>query len=210
MSQVVKTHWLKLCEHLGAWSPIAESIYEDILDQYTQPHRRYHTMEHIEAVLREFDDARHLAKDPDLMEFALVMHDAIYNPRRDDNEERSAEFADIASHRLWIGGSFSSVTAFSARSGKMILASKHLTATDDPDTMLFLDLDLVILGKSRETFDRYDRQIRQEYWFVPDAVYRKKRKQVMASFLKRPSIYLTDHFKQKYEERARENIERIM
>ena len=97
MSQVVKTHWLKLCEHLGAWSPIAESIYEDILDQYTQPHRRYHTMEHIEAVLREFDDARHLAKDPDLMEFALVMHDAIYNPRRDDNEERSAEFADIAS-----------------------------------------------------------------------------------------------------------------
>jgi len=41
---------------------------------------------------------------------------------------------------------------------------------------------------------------------VPGFVYRMKRRSVLQSFLARPTIYSTDHFRARYEAQARINL----
>jgi predicted metal-dependent HD superfamily phosphohydrolase len=38
-------------------------------------------------------------------------------------------------------------------------------------------------------------------------MYRRKRLEILHSFLNRPAIYATEHFRDRYEIRARENLE---
>ena len=53
-----------------------------------------------------------------------------------------------------------------------------------------------------------DAQVREEYRWVPDPIYRAKRKEVLAGFLARPVIYGTERFRERFEVRARENLRR--
>ena len=70
-----------------------------------------------------------------------------------------------------------------------------------------VDVDLSILGRERKEFERYERGIREEYRWVPAPMYRRKRLEILHSFLNRPAIYATEHFRDRYEIRARENLE---
>ncbi len=45
---------------------------------------------------------------------------------------------------------------------------------------------------------------------VPSFIYRKKRKELLKSFLQKDSIYSFDYFKLKYENIARLNIDRAI
>src|SRR3989442_12745478 len=67
--------------------------YEDLVSRYAEAHRAYHTLAHIEHCLEEFEPARGLARDPSAIEMALWYHDAVYDPRAADNEEKSAALA---------------------------------------------------------------------------------------------------------------------
>lgn len=68
--------------------------------------------------------------------------------------------------------------------------------------------NLAILGKSEYEFDTYEAEVRREYAFVPEADFRLGREKVLKFFLERPSIYLTEFFRAKYEVRAKKNLER--
>ena len=67
---------------------------EELVGRYAEPHRRYHTLAHLEAVLDLVDEFAGEADDPDLVRLAAWFHDAVYDPQRDDNEERSAVLAE--------------------------------------------------------------------------------------------------------------------
>jgi predicted metal-dependent HD superfamily phosphohydrolase len=68
-------------------------VWAELLPRYSEPHRHYHNVQHIEECLREFEFGQHLAADPAAVELAILFHDAIYDPRRSDNEEQSAQLA---------------------------------------------------------------------------------------------------------------------
>ena len=70
-----------------------------------------------------------------------------------------------------------------------------------------LDIDLGILGTPRDVFESYDKEISQEYHWVPEADYRKGRTVVLDSFLERNEIYTTNAFFGRCEKQARENLE---
>jgi predicted metal-dependent HD superfamily phosphohydrolase len=171
-------------------------VREDILDllkgRYAEPHRRYHTLEHIEHCLREFDPRQ--AREPEAVELAIWFHDAIYDTRRSDNEERSA---------AWL----LELLPEAKRAAELILVTKHHKPST-PDEALLVDVDLAILGQPAERFDLYERQIREEYAWVPGPIFRMKRASIMRGFLKRPFIYGTDAFRAKYEAAARANLSR--
>ena len=71
-----------------------------------------------------------------------------------------------------------------------------------------LDIDLAILGQEQDIFKEYEDNIRKEYIYVPKEIFNPKRSEILQSFLDRKSIYLTDYFKDKYEEIARDNLKK--
>lgn len=90
------------------------------------------------------------------------------------------------------------------------MATLHNEIAQDKDQKLIVDIDLTILGATPEVYDEFERNVRKEYKMVPTFIYRKKRKELLKSFLNNPSIYSLDYFKEKYENVARHNINRAI
>jgi predicted metal-dependent HD superfamily phosphohydrolase len=59
---------------------------------------------------------------------------------------------------------------------------------------------------NEEIYKEYSEAIRQEYAWVSESMYRRGRKKVLKSFIKRERIYFTDEMKARYDEQARKNI----
>jgi predicted metal-dependent HD superfamily phosphohydrolase len=170
---------------------------------YSEPHRRYHTLQHIEFCLRELGKHRPHAVRPTEIRWALLFHDAIYDARRNDNEARSADWACRVMQEL------QRPDDEIVRVRKMVLATAHAANAETPDEALLLDIDLSILGADETTFDEYDRAIRVEYEWVPEEAYRAARSNVLQGFLNRERIFQTAAYRQQ-ETAARRNIERAL
>ena len=181
-----------------------EATYERLVAAYSEPHRYYHTVAHLEACLAEFDTARALAAFPAEVELALWFHDAVYAPTAGDNEARSAAWA---SEFLAEAG-----VALEARERvhDHIMATRHAAEADSGDTALVVDVDLSILGQDEATYDAFEANVRKEYRWVPWFVYRRKRGEILQSFLARDAIYASVHFRDRYETRARANLRRAI
>ncbi len=188
-------------ERLGARGPV-EELYDRLIRAWSETHRAYHTTRHLSYCLEEFDGVRELLEEPDVVEIALWFHDAVYDPDSGKNEEESAEWASAA---LLEGGL---ERAVADRVYNLIMATRHTEGpADDKDMNYLLDMDIAILGAPEERFDEYEKNVRIEYRAVPEALYREKRAEVLASFLEHEYIYATGLYREKYEAAARRNIE---
>lgn len=167
---------------------------------YAQGHRAYHNAEHIADCLRQLDAVRQLAVQPDLVEAALWYHDVVYDPRANDNEERSAAWAVQACRQAGIADEHAQAIA------ALILVTKHRELPPTGDATLLVDIDLSILGRDADTFEAYDQGIRKEYSWVPEAEYRAGRSRILAGFLARPVLYGTAWFREQFEQQARRNL----
>jgi predicted metal-dependent HD superfamily phosphohydrolase len=195
----MEKRFFELWERLGG-KINAKEEFSKLLAMYAEPQRHYHTLNHIKKCLLEFDLAKHLISNPDAVEFAIWYHDIIYIPRFKDNEEKSAQFA----YDVCVNAKLSK--EFAEKVKNLILATKHNVIPKDTDTKFLLDIDLSSLGGSTEELDENERNIRQEYYFSSNEVYMKGREVILRGFLDRDRIYLTDFFRDKYEEKTRKNI----
>lgn len=167
--------------------------------QYKENTRYYHNWQHIKAMLKGLDNYSEEINDRMSVELAIWFHDAIYVPLRKDNESRSAKFfyqhlsKDLPQERV-------------RKVMKYIEATKNHSKTNDKDLQVLLDLDLAILGQSKNVYQNYASQVREEFGYVPNFLYKRGRKLVLKSFLDKPTIYQTLFFQEKLEEQARENI----
>ena len=174
--------------------------WEALSAGYSEPHRAYHTLRHIEHCLEEFEPVRREARDPVAVELAIWYHDVVYDTHRRDNEERSAVLAEGVATAAGLGSDLA------RRTGDLIRISTHRKPATDPDARLFADVDLAILGQPPEAFAEYERQVRREYEWVPEDVFKGARAPILETFLDRFSIYMTDPFREKYEKTARANL----
>ncbi|MGM9486370.1 HD domain-containing protein [Ideonella sp. YS5] len=181
-----------------------ESLRDALIARYDEPHRAYHTRQHLKECLGWFERVGALAGHPAEVELALWFHDAIYDLGRHDNEQRSA---DLARESL-SGAGVDAVVA--ARVAALVLATRHTAVPAGRDEQVLVDIDLAILGAEPARFAEYDRQIREEYAFVPADTYRVKRREVLRSFLDRPRLYLTEPMHSALEESARRNLRRAV
>jgi predicted metal-dependent HD superfamily phosphohydrolase len=195
--------WRALWERLGAaGDPVP--AWRDLERRYGEPHRAYHTLDHIAHALEEFEAVRGQAGSPDAVEWAIWYHDAVYDTHAFDNEERSAELALQAAARASVR------PEVAAQAVRHILASRHREPPEDADGRLFVDADLAILGQPWDRFAAYEEGIRREYRWVPSWLFRRRRRALLRAFLARPFLYVTPHFRKKYETRARQNLERSL
>lgn len=194
--------WNALWQRLGLTPP--SSLWAALAARYAEPHRAYHTLDHLAFCFGDYDRVARQIQEPVALEFALWFHDAVYDTHRPNNELRSAEWA---LHALTEGGV---APDLSRRVYELILATRHNTPPPDPDAAYLVDIDLAILGQPPVRFDEYDANIRQEYEWVPESEFCSKRAAILRSFLARERIYQTDPFFGRYEVQARQNLARAI
>jgi predicted metal-dependent HD superfamily phosphohydrolase len=192
----------------GVWQAVAvgggDDVYGELARHYSEPHRAYHTLEHIGECLLHLDSAGHLLSQPAEVELAVWFHDAVYDPHRGDNEERSAVLA--VETLLTADGD----KAMAERVGDLIRLTTHSRDQLVGDGAMICDIDLAIFGAEQQRFERYDADIRREYDWVAVQIYRQERGRLLASFLARPRIFQTSFFHDRFEDRARKNLERAI
>jgi predicted metal-dependent HD superfamily phosphohydrolase len=171
---------------------------------YAEPHRRYHTRDHIEQCLALLD------KVPDLMDserqiltYAIWWHDAVYDPRASDNEARSAEMAkaDLRDFDL-------SIHARDEVARLIRLTAGHEVEEEDRLGEILVSIDLAILGAPPGRYDAYAWAVREEYAHVPDEVWRTGRAAVLQRFLDAQVIFPDPAFAEWLDAQARDNLSR--
>lgn len=187
--------------------PVPPALLDDLRERHGEPGRHYHDWAHIEALLRWFEEVEPRLTCPDAVRWAILFHDAVYDPTRPDNEERSAALLkDKAAELL--------DPATLARAARMVRATaghaipEGLPADEASDMAMFLDMDLSILGAPAAVFDRYEEGVRAEYAHVPEPAFRPGRRRILDGFLARPMLFLSPWGRERFEAAARANLAR--
>lgn len=197
-SSLNQGRWNQLLAAFGIGGEAA--TFDALIAAYSQKHRHYHTLVHIEHCLREFDSVRDRAQDADEVELALWFHDAVYEPHKSNNEERSADWACELLNRHGVDA------LRVERVRTHVLATRHEAPAMLPDSQLMVDVDLSILGADEATYAKFESDVRAEYRWVPAVLFRRKRAEILESFLARPRIYNTAPFHDRLEAPARRNL----
>mgnify|MGYP002784659614 CR=1 FL=1 len=201
MEYATRQRWMDLVEFLGADRNLAKSWFDRLERCYSEPHRRYHTFQHLEECLEELDEIEGEEERLALIEVALWFHDAVCQPGAATNAALSAS---LAREFLLECQASESVMEFVR---DMIMATKDHRAMDDPDAAIMIALDLNIFARSPQRFAAYEKQVREECAAVPEEIYRSQRLAWLQGFLDRPVIYESETMRDIYEEQARFNLE---
>ncbi|MDQ4084337.1 MAG: HD domain-containing protein [Actinomycetota bacterium] len=179
----------------------AEDLRARLAQRYREPHRRYHDLRHLHEVLQTVEDLADEAGDIEAVRWAAWFHDAVYDVRRDDNEERSAELAEKELAALGLDA------AMVAEVGRLV----RLTATHDPDPgdangAVLCDADLRILATDPWRLAEYVVDVRAEYGHVGEDDFRAGRAAVLRALLSADRLYRTQAGHARWEDRARANL----
>jgi predicted metal-dependent HD superfamily phosphohydrolase len=227
------SHWKEAVKHLNCSSKQEENdtFFKDWFHRLWKLHttyktRHYHTVVHLEEMCYYLQfiygaqpqhEKSGIETDPRISAILLSIffHDAIYDPQSNKNEEDSAAlFEEFADGTDMNSNQKQDVVAF-------ILATKHHTVDEedivqstlpgaifDHPMLLFLDLDMAVLGKEARAYQQYAALIRREYAFVPLPTYCEKRADILEAFLQQERIFQTSIFRNAFECRARLNLQR--
>ena len=193
----------------GLWNRIGadgtpDDEYRRLVGAYSEPHRHYHTLNHIVTGLDELWNVREHLDKPDEAEFAWWFHDSVYKIQSKVNELKSSEAAFNLSRNVLLGEDFATDVK------RLVLDTTHNRVPETSDGKVIADIDTLILGKPAKIFDDYEFRIGKEYsWADPDE-FKTKRSEILLKFLERPRIYYTDVFEDKYGDAARANLERSL
>jgi len=197
----LRAQWVSLTSQYASTPSVIERLFNSLVEYYSEKDRAYHDLSHIQLLLSLSESLSDKIQNRDAFYFAVWFHDVIYDTKRSDNEEKSAEFAAEALASLGVPKQTIAIVE------EMILATKHHRAANlSWDMEAFLDLDTSILGAPQEIYKDYSQAIRKEYSWVPDSLYREGRMKVLNDFLGRERIYYTEEIGAKYEAQARRNI----
>jgi predicted metal-dependent HD superfamily phosphohydrolase len=191
--------------------PETRRLGTELVARYAEPHRRYHTGDHLRAVLDLIDELAVSATatatatvgevDVDAVRLAAWFHDAVYDPARADNEERSARLAE----RMLAD------TDLAAATVREVARLVRLTETHDPAPgdrggEVLCDADLAVLAGGPADYAAYAAAVREEYAFVPDDAFARGRAEVLRGLLARPAIFHIAAARDRFEATARHNI----
>jgi predicted metal-dependent HD superfamily phosphohydrolase len=199
--EALRANWHQAWQAAGVAQP-DDALRQELQRSYAEPQRHYHTMQHLGECLAWFEREKALAEHPGEVALALWFHDAVYDVHAHDNEARSAHWAREALRAAGAG------EASAERVHALVMATCHDAVPEGRDAELLIDIDLSILGAERPRFDEYERQVGEEYGFVPAAVRLPRRRAILQRFLDRKAIYATPRMHALLEARARVNLQR--
>ena len=199
----MEDRWKKLWQNFHV-DIVPQVVFEKLIQAYSSRDRFYHNLTHIHSCFSIFDQTKFLAAYPEEVELAIWFHDAVYDAGRDDNEQKSAEWAGKVISQSGLGSGVAKKVC------GLILATRHRAEVWDTDAQLMVDVDLSILGADPENFWQYEENIRKEYARVPDGLFRSRRTEILRSFLNREYIYYHKQYRGMFEEKARFNLKQAV
>jgi predicted metal-dependent HD superfamily phosphohydrolase len=196
---MIKNEFIKTLQPYTADEKTILAACAEVEKCYNTPSRHYHNLTHLDNLLIELTPFKSRFDHWQAIVFSIVYHDIIYNVLKGNNEEKSAA---LAGKRLTAIAAPEDVMS---QCQQLILATKKHQAADE-QTNLFTDADLSILGTDADNYKVYARQVRSEYAIYPDLIYYPGRRKVLAHFLSMENIFKTDEFRERYEVKARLNL----
>jgi len=189
-----RLHWIGL---IGD-----DAVLTALFRRHRERHRRYHTLDHVLAVVRHVDELAETEMVDDLgaVIAAAWFHDAVYEPRSPANERASARLARRDLTKLGWQPERADVV------GEMIEGTAHHTNPADIDTAVLFDADLAILGAAADVYASYVSNVRSEYSHIDDDSWQTGRADVLDAFLGRDRIYATATGFGRWESAARTNL----
>jgi predicted metal-dependent HD superfamily phosphohydrolase len=180
-------------------SPTSRTEWAAVVDAWSQPHRRYHDLAHLAAVLG-LVGALPGATDPDAVRLAAWYHDVAYEPDRTDNEQVSAARARVGLRGLVPDARVDEVERL------VLLTAGHDPAPDDANGAVLCDADLAVLAGPPDAYAAYASAVREEYGHLPDAEFTAGRIAVLEHLLALPALYRTKEAAAQWAERAAANM----
>lgn len=200
-------HFLHTLRALGAKMYHAPALHVALLKAWDEPHRIFHNREHLRGCLFHLEQERWGGLidtvDRGILALALWFHDAVYDVKAPDNEEKSAAWAmqslallDLSAEHL-------------EKVRHLILSTKlSYTRTECKLEAWMHDLDLHVFGIPLERFAQSTQDIRREFAWVDDLNYRRASDLVLRRLINHPlGVYRTEAGRLDYEDIARTNID---
>ena len=184
---------------LAGDSPTSRTEWAAVVDAWSQPHRRYHDLAHLAAVLG-LVAALPGATDPDAVRLAAWYHDVAYEPDRTDNEQVSAARARAGLHGLVADDRVSEVERL------VLLTAGHEPAPGDANGAVLCDADLAVLAGPPDAYAAYASAVREEYGHLSDAEFTAGRIAVLEHLLALPALYRTPEAAAQWADRAAANM----
>lgn len=140
----------------------------DILSKYDESHRFYHTRKHLSEIMDYINGCvDDLTEDElDILSVCVYFHDAIYNPKKDNNEKKSV---DLMNEYTKIPEDIRK------KSKSIIMDTASSTEPTEKLSRLFWLADRSIFNKDLTELIEYENNIFKEYQHVPYNIYKEKR-----------------------------------
>ncbi len=174
------------------------------LGGYLGPGRHYHNIGHVADCLRQLGEMDRVygseIRYREELIVAVIYHDCVYDPLAKNNEGLSADAA-VAAYPNLDGEMLRSIVMATLHSGGPLKSIEE---------KIMADVDLAGLTVEFGEFQENTAKIRKEYSMVEDEAFRQGRCAFLEGMLKRPRIYYTDLYFERYEVKARENLRRSL
>jgi predicted metal-dependent HD superfamily phosphohydrolase len=181
-------------------SPTSRTEWAAVVGNWSEPHRRYHDLSHLAAVLGLVGRLADDATDPDAVRLAAWYHDVSYDPERIDNERVSADRARAGLRGLVPDERIDEVERL------VLLTAAHDAEPGDANGAVLCDADLAVLASPPEAYAAYASAVRAEYGHLSDDVFTEGRIAVLERLLALPRLYRLPAVADAWTPRARANL----
>jgi predicted metal-dependent HD superfamily phosphohydrolase len=185
---------------LAGDSPTSRTEWAALVASWSQPHRQYHDLAHLAAVLGLAGELSGAAADPDTVRLAAWYHDVVYDPRRADNEQVSAARARAGLRGLVPDERVDEVERL------VLLTAAHDPEQDDANGAVLCDADLAVLAGPPDAYAAYASAVRAEYGHLSDEEFTARRTAVLERLLALPALYRLPAVTEDWTPRARANL----
>jgi predicted metal-dependent HD superfamily phosphohydrolase len=152
----------------------------DVISKYSEPHRFWHTVEHLYKLLDGINELYENKKinqtDFNYLNISTIFHDIVYDTRKNDNEEKSVKYM-LSKYNNIINDDVKIII-------DIILSTKtHIS--NNKLCQKFIKLDTQILDSQFIDMLDWENKIYEEYKWVGLKIYKKKRVEFLLGSIKK-------------------------
>jgi len=175
-----------------------------VIPYYSEPHRSYHTFEHIERILSDAEKMDIKLSPAQII--AILFHDIIYTPGSTTNEKDSARMLQWVSKMYpeWLIADDISTNDINDAC-TIIEDTQHHTPSSD-HSKIVIDLDLLGLADDYANYVGSGKNVRAEFGYLSENDWMVGRLEFLSSLIKREHIFQTDDFRNQFDEKAKNNM----